>query len=52
MNCKKPILDVSGTRKKLRCKICNEVRLKKILHFHSTRHREIRKENDKKRKQA
>ena len=50
MDCKKPILDVSRTRKKLRCQICNKVRLKKILHFHSTRHRELRKQSDRKKK--
>ena len=50
MDCNKPILDVSRTRKKLRCPICNAVRLKKILHFHSTRHRELRKQSDKKKK--
>jgi dihydroorotase len=42
-DCNKPILDVSRTRKKLRCKICNEVRFKKILHIHSTRHSQNKK---------
>ena len=44
VECKKPILDISRTRKKKRCEICNDVRVKKVLQYHSKRNMQLRKE--------
>ena len=50
MDCKKPILDISRTRKKTRCTICNEVRMKKVLKYHSDRNTKLRKKEGRKKK--
>ena len=50
MDCKKPILDISRTRKKTRCTICNEVRMKKVLKYHSDRNMKLRKKEGRKKK--
>ena len=37
LDCNKPILDVSRTKKKARCNVCRDIRIKKITKIHSER---------------